>query len=76
MVDYCDRKMVNSTVSRIFEINLYTVKKGDLDFSKAYEITFFRNDTFNGLVSWFDIFFDKLEYKVQFSTGNVCVFDS
>lgn len=69
LVDYAARKMVNTSVCRIFEIDLYTIKKEDLDFSKSYEITFFRNDTFNGVVTWFDIFFDKVPNKVQFSTG-------
>lgn len=69
LVDYCDKRMVNSSVCKIYEIDLYKVKKEELDFSKAYEITFFKNDTFNGLVTWFDIFFEKLPNKIQFSTG-------
>jgi len=69
LIDYCEKRMINTNVCNIFEIDLYTVKKEQLDFSKSYEITFFRNDTFNGIVIWFDIFFDKLPYKVQFSTG-------
>ena len=69
VVDNCEKRMVNSSVCKIFEIDLYTVTKEQLDFSKAYELTFFRNDTFSGLVGWFDIFFDKLPNKVQFSTG-------
>jgi len=69
LVDYCEKRMVNTSVCKIFEIDLYTIKKEQLDFSKAYELTFFRNDTFNGIVAWFDIFFDKLPYKINFSTG-------
>lgn len=68
-VDNCYRKMVSTSVAKIFEIDLYTIKKEQLDFSKGYELTFFRNDTFSGLVAWFDIFFDKLPNKIQFSTG-------
>lgn len=69
LVDFANKRMINTSVSRIFEINLYTIKKEELDFSKTYELTFFRNDTFNGVISWFDIFFDKLPHKVQFTTG-------
>jgi protein arginine N-methyltransferase 1 len=69
MIDCAEKRMVNSSVSNIYEIDLYTVTKEQLDFSKKYEVTFFRNDTFNGIVVWFDIFFDKLPNKVQFSTG-------
>ena len=69
LIDYCEKRMLNTSVCKIFEIDLYTVKVGQLDFSHTYELTFFRNDTFNGVVVWFDIFFDKLPNKVQFSTG-------
>jgi len=71
LIDCCTKKMVNSSVCKILEIDLYTFTKEQLDFSKAYEITFFRNDTFNGIVVWFDIFFDKLPNKIQFSTSSI-----
>lgn len=69
LVDICDREAINTSVSKIFEIDIYTVKKEDLDFSSAYELTFTRNDMFSGLLGWFDIEFSKVPNKVEFSTS-------
>jgi protein arginine N-methyltransferase 1 len=68
LIDICNRHAINSSHCKIFEIDLYTVKKEDLDFTAAYEITFDRRETLNGIISWFDIFFDKLPNKVEFTT--------
>ena len=68
LIDICNWHSINSTHCKIFEIDLYTVKKEDLDFTASWEIEFTRKDMFNGLISWFDIFFDKLPNKVEFTT--------
>jgi protein arginine N-methyltransferase 1 len=68
LIDVCDREALNSSHCKIFEVDLYTCTKEDLDFSSSYELTFFRNDTVHGLISWFDIYFDKLPNKVKFTT--------
>src|SRR5690606_20006991 len=61
---------VSSSHSKIFEIDFYTVKVEDLSFSSAYEIIFTKNDVFTGLISWFDVSFDKgLSHKVTFTTN-------
>jgi len=41
IIDVCNRNLINSSQCKIFEIDLYTVKKEDLDFSSSYELTFF-----------------------------------
>jgi protein arginine N-methyltransferase 1 len=69
IIDFCNKKAINSTVCKILEIDLYKVNVEDLDFASKYEIKFTRNDWVHGLVSWFDIFFDKLPNKVRFTTG-------
>jgi protein arginine N-methyltransferase 1 len=69
LVDTCEKKAINSSHCKVFEIDIYTVRKEDLDFSNSYELTFFRNDTVHGLMAWFDIYFDKLPNKVEFSTS-------
>jgi protein arginine N-methyltransferase 1 len=68
LIDICDKEAINSSHCKIFEVDLYTCTKADLDFSSSYELTFFRNDTLHGLIAWFDIFFDKLPNKVKFTT--------
>jgi protein arginine N-methyltransferase 1 len=69
LVDVCQKLSINSSHCKIFEIDLYTVKKEELDFSSSYELTFIRNDTVHGLIAWFDIYFDKLPNKVEFTTS-------
>jgi len=69
IIDVCESKAINSSHCKIFEIDLYTVTKEQLDFSSLYELTFFRNDTVHGLLAWFDIYFDKLPNKINFSTS-------
>jgi len=69
IVDSMHKDAINSSLCKILEIDLYKVKKEDLDFSNQFELTFFRRDTLNGLIAWFDCFFDKLPNKIQFSTG-------
>jgi protein arginine N-methyltransferase 1 len=69
LIDVCEKQAINSSHCKIFEIDLYTVKKEELDFSSSYELTFLRNDTVHGLIAWFDIYFDKLPNKVEFTTS-------
>jgi protein arginine N-methyltransferase 1 len=69
IIDICEKVAINTSQCKVFEIDLYTVTKEQLDFTAAYELTFFRNDTLHGMISWFDIYFDKLPNKVEFSTS-------
>jgi protein arginine N-methyltransferase 1 len=70
LVEVCPQKLINSSSCRILDIDLYTVKKEDLDFSSKYEITFTRdNDRFSGLVAWFDTGFTKLTNKFNLTTS-------
>lgn len=69
LIDVLPSKYINSNTCKIFEIDLYTIKKEDLEFSSAYELTITRNDSFSGLVGWFDCEFSKLNNKVKLSTS-------
>ena len=70
LVDVCPQKLINTSSCRILDIDLYTVKKEDLDFSSKYEITFTTNkDSFSGLVAWFDTGFTKLTNKFNLTTS-------
>lgn len=69
LIDVCEKRAINSSHCKVFEIDIYTCTKEDLDFASSYEFTFFRNDTVHGIISWFDIYFDKLPNKVYFTTS-------
>ena len=55
-------------------VDVGQVTKEQLDFSHNYELSFIRNDTFNGLVTWFDIEFGGMPNVVKFSTGIESIF--
>lgn len=69
LIDVSDSENVNSTVAKVFDIDLYTVKKDDLDFSAGFEIEFTKNDHCHGIITWFDVIFEKLPTKVILPTG-------
>lgn len=70
LIETCPRNSVNSSHCKIFEIDLYTVKKEDLEFSSKYELTFWRDySNFSGVVAWFDTQFKKLKNQYTLSTS-------
>jgi protein arginine N-methyltransferase 1 len=69
IIDNFPNNNIISNSCKIFDIDLYTVKVEDLDFSAGYEIIFNKDDTFNGFVTWFDVEFDKIPNKITLSTS-------
>jgi protein arginine N-methyltransferase 1 len=69
LIDVTKGEMINSTVNKIFDIDLYTVTKEELDFSAGFDIEFMRDDNVHGLITWFDVVFEKMPYKVTLPTG-------
>lgn len=69
IIDVLKSDYIISNNCRIFEIDLYTCKKEDLDFTASYELTFSRNDTLSGLICWFETPFSKLPNPANLSTS-------
>ena len=69
LIDNCTDEYIISSSCKIFDIDLYKVKIEELDFLSGYEIEFNEDDCFNGLVSWFNVIFSKVENKVTLKTG-------
>ena len=67
LMDVCPSNTIISSGCKVLYINLYTVKKEELDFSSKYELTFIRNDIFNGIVAWFECKFDKFPDEFELS---------
>ena len=44
LIDVSEAENVNSSIAKVFDIDLYTVKKDDLDFSAGFEIEFTKNN--------------------------------
>ena len=69
LVDWVHYESIATTEDTFFEVDLYTVKKEDLNFSNSYSLKMMRDDTIHGIVTWFDIFFGNMQHHVKFSTG-------
>merc|ERR1712083_579250 len=63
-----EMKVVTELV-KIFTIDLYTVKKDDLDFSAKVKLPVLRNDYCHALGSFFEVEFTKCHSRHWFSTG-------
>lgn len=51
------------------EVDLYTVKKEDLDFATPFHLFVKRNDFVQALVTYFNVEFTKSHKRLGFSTG-------
>ncbi|MCQ2819843.1 MAG: class I SAM-dependent methyltransferase [archaeon] len=69
LIEECPRRAINSSLCKVFDVDLYTVKKEELDFASQFELTFYRDDMFSGIVAWFDCVFSKLPNKFKLSTS-------
>ncbi len=69
LVDTINPRVIVSNAHKFFEFDINTVKKEELDFSAAYQITMNRKDRIHGIVTWFDIEFGNMDNVVRFSTG-------
>ncbi|XP_037944680.1 protein arginine N-methyltransferase 1 [Teleopsis dalmanni] len=69
LVDVVDPKQVVSNSNLVKEVDLYTVKKSDLEFSTPFNLTIKRNDFVQALVTYFNIEFTKSHKRLGFSTS-------
>merc|ERR1719204_2989894 len=53
----------------VFAIDLYKVKKEDLDFSAKVRLPVLRNDYCHAVISFFEVEFTKCHRRTGFSTG-------
>jgi protein arginine N-methyltransferase 1 len=68
-VQCIDKENVITSVCKVFDVNLYTLKSGEINFSSGFELTVNEGSPFNGIVAWFDIYFDSLPNSVKFNTS-------
>ena len=69
LCDSCNDDYIISSQCKIFDIDLYKIKKEELDFMSGYQIIFDEDNCFNGLVAWFNVYFNKGKKKVVLPTG-------
>ncbi|WAR03150.1 ANM1-like protein [Mya arenaria] len=69
LVDVVDPKQVVTNACLIKEVDIYTVKEEDLNFSAPFHLTCRRNDYVHALVTFFNMEFTKCHKKTGFSTA-------
>lgn len=70
IVCLCNSNSINSSVTKLYEMNLYTITKQELSFSAEYNLKILRKDKLNAVVCWFDVFFyERLLFPVSFTTS-------
>jgi len=69
LVDVCEPKQLISEPCQILDIDIYTVKKEELDFTSGFQVKVTRDDYCHALVAYFNVEFSKSHTKLGFSTG-------
>jgi len=69
LVDVCDPQQVITNSCPVLNIDLYTVKKEQLDFSAPFKFNVNRDDYCHALVAYFTVEFSRSHTKLMFSTG-------
>lgn len=69
LVDMCEPKQIISDVCKILDIDIYTVRKEDLDFTSDFKMTFNVDDYCHAIVGFFSVEFSKSHTRLGFTTG-------
>ena len=69
LVDVVDPKQVVTNSCLIKEVDIYTVKEEDMEFSSPFHLQCRRNDYCHALVTFFNIEFTKCHKRTGFSTA-------
>lgn len=72
LVDVVDPKQVITNSCLLKEVDMYTVKIEDLDFSSPFHLTCNRDDYIQALVTYFNIEFTMCHKRTGFSTAPEC----
>ncbi|XP_971226.2 protein arginine N-methyltransferase 1 isoform X1 [Tribolium castaneum] len=69
LVDVVDPKQVVTNSCLVKEVDLYTVKKEDLEFCAPFSLVVRRNDYVQALVTFFTVEFTKCHKRIGFTTA-------
>eukprot|EP00494_Astrolonche_serrata_P025412 UN25673 len=69
LVDVVPPEQVISNHCTVLNLDLYKMKKADLDFSSEYKVKFTRQDYCHALVFYFDVQFSKCHTEIGFGTA-------
>lgn len=69
LVDTVEPESVVTNTAQVFSVDLHTITKEELAFSRPFRLRIRRNDYVHALVAYFDIDFTACHKCVHFSTG-------
>lgn len=69
LVDVVEPKQIATNSCLVKEVDLYTVKLEDMDFTSPFHLVVTRNDYIQALVTYFNIEFTKCHKRTGFSTA-------
>lgn len=69
LVDIVGSNMIMSDSVKVLQLDLCTMKKEDVEFSSAYELTMQYDDKVHAVVGWFDTGFRNLTRPIVLSTS-------
>jgi protein arginine N-methyltransferase 1 len=69
LVDTVESHSIVTNPCQLYNIDILTVKKEDLNFQKPFTLTATRNDNIHAIVAYFDIEFSQAHKPIHFSTG-------
>jgi len=69
LVDICEPEQVISNAAAAFHIDIYTVKKEELDFTANFQLEINTTEMLHALVGFFNVEFSRTHTKLWFSTG-------
>jgi protein arginine N-methyltransferase 1 len=69
IVDGTNYESINSDFCPIFDIDIKTVTKEELDFASEYKLNITRKDCIHGILAYFDVYFTKGHQTITLSTS-------
>jgi len=69
LIDTIDPRQISTHTCPFMSIDIATVKKEELTFTKPFTLTATRNDNIHAFAAYFDIEFSKAHKPIYFSTG-------
>lgn len=72
LVDCVEQKSVCSKYKSVLDVDLYTVKKEDLDFKATVTLPITKNDYCHAMVAYFTVEFSRCHKPIGFSTSPNC----
>ncbi|CDW87258.1 protein arginine n-methyltransferase [Stylonychia lemnae] len=69
IIDGLDSRQIISSNSLLVDFDFDKMNKKDVNFSRAYSLTFQKTEKCSGIVAWFDTLFSKMKHTVILSTS-------